>query len=329
MNYIVNLLDKSSHNLTIYGKAGSAVILAQYGKQGHAKELIESIRQYSVYTDEMGRYFDTPRAHYSWCDYRIPTQTFAIEAIRLVEPTDTTTINQMLQWLLQEKRTTMWSTTINTVNAVYALLLGNDKMTLDSQFAGAQPVVLTIDGSQVALPNATSGIGYIKTTVDNTNANMLKVQKLTDGTSWGAVYAQFTQNSSKVKTTESGLSIKREVIGASNLKLGDKIKVRLTVNALRDFDFIQIQDKRAACLEPVNQISGNHGGYYVAPKDNITNYFFDHLRKGRHVIETEYYVNRKGDYISWHSHYTVRIFARIHWKRTRKRIYYKMIITTI
>ncbi len=298
MNYIVNLLDKSSHNLTIYGKAGSAVILAQYGKQGHAKELIESIRQYSVYTDEMGRYFDTPRAHYSWCDYRIPTQTFAIEAIRLVEPTDTTTINQMLQWLLQEKRTTMWSTTINTVNAVYALLLGNDKMTLDSQFAGEQPVALTIDGSQVALPNATSGIGYMKTTVDNTNANMLKVQKLTDGTSWGAVYAQFTQNSSKVKTTESGLSIKREVIGASNLKLGDIIKVRLTVNALRDFDFIQIQDKRAACLEPVNQISGNHGGYYVAPKDNITNYFFDHLRKGRHVVETEYYVNRKGDYIS-------------------------------
>ncbi len=298
MNYIVDLLDKSSNNLTIYGKAGSAVILAQYGKQDHAKELIESIRQYSVYTDEMGRYFDTPRAQYSWCDYRIPTQTFAIEAIRLVEPADTTTINQMLQWLLQEKRTTMWSTTINTVNAVYALLLGNDNMTLDHNFAEAQPVVITIDGNQVDLPNATSGIGYIKTTIDHANAHKLKVQKLTDGTSWGAVYAQFIQNSSQVKATESGLSIKREVIGASNMKLGDKIKVRLTVNAIRDFDFIQIQDKRAACLEPVNQISGNHGGYYVAPKDNITNYFFDHLRKGRHVIETEYYVNRKGDYIS-------------------------------
>lgn len=298
MNYIVNLLDKSSNDLTIYGKAGSAVILAQYGKQGHTKELIESIRQYSVYTDEMGRYFDTPRAHYSWCDYRIPTQTFAIEALRLVEPADTTTINQMLQWLLQEKRTTMWSTTINTVNAVYALLLGNDTMTLDHNLAEAQPVAFSIDGFQVHLPNATSGIGYIKTTVGHANAHKLKVKKLTDGTSWGAVYAQFTQNSSQVKATESGLSIKREVMGTSNMKLGDKIKVRLTVNAIRDFDFIQIQDKRAACLEPVNQISGNHGGYYVAPKDNITNYFFDHLRKGRHVIETEYYVNRKGDYIS-------------------------------
>jgi len=82
------------------------------------------------------------------------------------------------------------------------------------------------------------------------------------------------------------------------MKIGDKIKVRLTVNAVHDFDFIQIQDKRAACLEPVNQLSGYHAGYYVTPKDNVTNYFFDHLHKGRHVIETEYYINRKGNYIS-------------------------------
>ncbi len=298
IDYMVNLLGKSSNSLTIYGKAGSAVILAQYGKQNHAKEIIESIRQYSVYTDEMGRYFDTPRAHYSWCDYRIPTQTFAIEALRLVEPADTTTVNQMLRWLLQEKRTTMWSTTINTVNAVYALLLGNDTMTLDRHIAVAQPVTLTIDSNPVALPNATNGIGYVKTTVDPANAHMLTIKKLTDGTSWGAVYAQFTQKSSQVKADDSGLNIKREVICASNMKLGDKIKIRITIDAIRDFDFIQIQDKRAACLEPVNQISGYHAGHYVSPKDNVTNYFFDHLHKGRHVIETEYYINLKGDYTS-------------------------------
>lgn len=298
MDYMVNLIGKSSNGLTIYGKAGSAVILARYGKNDHAKELIESIRQYSVYTDEMGRYFDTPRALYSWCDYRIPTQTFAIEALRLVEPGDTTTINQMLQWLLQEKRTAMWNTTVNTVNAIYAILMGNSTMTLDNNSPVSQPVVCYIDGKQLLLPNATSGIGYVKTTLDPTNYHTLKIRKLTAGTSWGAVYAQFTQNSSKVKTAGSGLNIKREIVGAKDMKVGDKIKVRLTVIASRDFDFIQIQDKRAACLEPVNQISGYRGGYYVAPKDDVTDYFVDHLRKGRHVIETEYYISRKGDYVS-------------------------------
>lgn len=298
MDYMVELLDKSSKSLTIYGKAGSAVILARYGKMGHAKDLIESIRQYSVYTDEMGRYFDTPRASYSWCDYRIPTQTFAIEALRLVEPADTTTINQMTQWLLQEKRTTMWSTTVNTVNAIYAILMGNSEMALDNNSTVSRPVAFDIDGKQLPLPNATSGTGYVKTTIDPTNAHKLIIRKLTDGTSWGAVYAQFTQNSSKVKTTGAGLNIKREIIGANNMNVGEKIKVRLTVTATRDFDFIQIQDKRAACLEPVSQISGYRGGYYVAPKDEVTDYFFDHLPKGRHVIETEYYISRKGDYTS-------------------------------
>ena len=246
----------------------------------------------------MGRYFDTPRASYSWCDYRIPTQTFAIEALRLVEPADNTTINQMTQWLLQEKRTTMWSTTVNTVNAIYAILMGNSEMALDNNSTVSRPVVFDIDGKQLPLPNATSGTGYVKTTIDPTNAHKLIIRKLTDGTSWGAVYAQFTQNSSKVKTTGAGLNIKREIIGANNMNVGEKIKVRLTVTATRDFDFIQIQDKRAACLEPVSQISGYRGGYYVAPKDEVTDYFFDHLPKGRHVIETEYYISRKGDYTS-------------------------------
>ena len=80
--------------------------------------------------------------------------------------------------------------------------------------------------------------------------------------------------------------------------MGDRIKVRLTITADRDYDFVQLQDKRAACLEPVKQLSGYSRGYYIAPKDNVTNYYFDVLSKGEHVIETEYYVDREGEYTS-------------------------------
>ena len=34
----------------------------------------------------------------------------------------------------------------------------------------------------------------------------------------------------------------------------------------------------------------------LAPKDNVTNYYFDRFSKGTHVIETEYYVDREGTY---------------------------------
>jgi len=49
-------------------------------------------------------------------------------------------------------------------------------------------------------------------------------------------------------------------------------------------------------MEPVGQLSGYHWGYYCAPKDNATCYYFDLLPKGRHVVETEYYIDRPGRY---------------------------------
>ena len=55
-------------------------------------------------------------------------------------------------------------------------------------------------------------------------------------------------------------------------------------------------DKRAACLEPVRQLSGWHDGSYCTPKDYTTNYYFDCLSKGKHVIENEYFIDRAGTY---------------------------------
>mgnify|MGYP000871833951 CR=1 FL=1 len=78
--------------------------------------------------------------------------------------------------------------------------------------------------------------------------------------------------------------------------MGSKVKVRITITADRDYDFVQVVDKRAACLEPVSQLSGYHWGYYIAPKDYTTNYYFDQMAKGKHVVETEYYIDRQGTF---------------------------------
>ena len=78
--------------------------------------------------------------------------------------------------------------------------------------------------------------------------------------------------------------------------MGDRVKVRITITADRDYDFVQVVDKRAACMEPVKQLSGYHRGGYITPRDNTTCYFYDMLSKGTHVIETEYYIDRAGTY---------------------------------
>ena len=82
----------------------------------------------------------------------------------------------------------------------------------------------------------------------------------------------------------------------ATLKVGDRIRIRITITADRDYDFVQVLDKRAACMEPVRQLSGWHDGSYCTPKDYSTNYYFDFLSKGEHVIENEYYIDRSGTY---------------------------------
>jgi molybdopterin converting factor small subunit len=301
--YLLKLLKKEIKNQSMYEKAMTAVILsashqASESDRKKALEYVQSLKEYTVYREEMGRYYDTPRAGYSWYDYKIPTQTMAIEALQRITPNDEQTIQEMQRWLLQSKRTQAWDTPINSVNAVYAFLNGQT-LTLTSQ----EPV-FTVDSQPLETPKATAAIGYVKTTIAPENKSMT-IEKTSEGTSWGAVYAQFYQPARNIKDSGNGLTVKREVLVNNNtqlstlnsqLSVGDRIKVRITIEADRDYDFVQIIDRRAACMEPVKQLSGYHSGSYCTPRDNTTNYYFDRFSKGKHVIETEYYIDRPGTY---------------------------------
>ena len=299
-NYLLKLLKKEIKSQSIYEKALTAVILSKSDPK-RAAEYAQSLKEWTVYREDIGRYYDTPRAGYSWYDYKIPTQTVAIEALQRLAASDQKTLDEMRRWLLQEKRTQAWDTPINSVNAVYAFLQGSS-LTLTSDNA-----VVKVDDNLLDLPKATAAIGYVKAPIPATSQT-LTVDKTSEGTSWGAVYAQFVQATHNITASGSGITVKRELItsGADDKvqslkfkvqsKVGDRVKMRITITADRDYDFVQVVDKRAACLEPVRQLSGWNMGSYCTPKDYTTNYYFDCLSKGTHVIESEYYIDRAGLY---------------------------------
>lgn len=300
-DYLISRLATQNTEFSIYGKAVSAVVLAGNNHRKQAADLLESIRQYTVYKEDMGRYFDTPKALYSWFDYRIPSQVAAIEALKALQPNDANTISEMQRWLLQSKRTQAWDTPLNSVNAVYAFLDGN--ITSLTENAG-QPAVIKVNGQKLAMPKATAALGYVKSAKTGDNMRSLTIEKTSIGTSWGAAYAQFMQPTADVADATMGMKVQRDVLkdgakldnGNVQLNVGDRITVRLTVIADRDYDFVQLSDHRAACLELAQQLSGYGYGYYCQPKDNATNYFFARLAKGKHVVETTYYVDRCGIY---------------------------------
>ena len=298
--YLLEKMSKMTGDFTIYGKARAAVVLAKNCQQNadyrkKAGEYLQSVNEYAVYREEMGRYYDTRKALYSWRNYKIPTQVSVIEAMQMLKPNDKQTIEELQRWLLMSKRTQSWDTPVNTVDAVYAFMKGNES----NWNKRAENAVLKLDGKLLPMPQDSTALGYVKTEKAG-KASTLSINKKNDYTSWGAVYAEFKQPLSEITSLESGIKVSRKVENQKKAKVGDKIKVIITITADRDYDFVKIVDKRAACLEPVNQLSGYQWGMecYVSPKDNTTNFYFDRLSKGKHFVEMEYYVDRKGDYQS-------------------------------
>ena len=299
--YLLAHLEESTRALTIYGKAVVAIIMQQADKVAEADEFLQSLMEYSVMNEEMGRYFDTPKAEYSWFSYKIPTQVMAIEALHRMNK-DINSVEQMKQWLLKQKQAQAWETPISTSDAVYALLTtGKDWL----QHTGVAEIKI---GKEV-IRTPDDALGFVEKEVSGKvmDIRQVSVEKASEGIGWGAVYAEFEEDLDEVAAQGNALKVSRALYKdgqalpeGAELQVGDKLTVRLTVTADRDMDFVQVKDERAACMEPVDALSGYRWnrtvGYYQETKDASTSFYMDMLRKGTHVLEYEVYIASSGRY---------------------------------
>lgn len=323
--YMAGRLAGQLHTLTPYGKAKASIILKHFGMQQEADMFINSLKEYMVYTPQMGRYFDNPVSAFGWRNQRIPTQVAAIEALA---EEDSLYIGQLRQWLLVQKQTQHWGNPLNTVDAIHALLMrGDDWLTTEHS------TTLKLDGKAVpSTANPTAGMDYQKHTYAQHELKRLprkaSIEKGTAGIAWGAVYAQYLEDIDKVTSTYTGHSntaygkaldqplsiertwmVQRTMNGQKTwipltegmaLHVGEKVVSQLTIRTDRAMNFVQIKDCRAACTEPVSTASGyrHEGGigHYRSVKDAATLYFIDYLPKGTYTFEQTFRIDRTGHY---------------------------------
>ncbi|MCD8281809.1 MAG: MG2 domain-containing protein [Prevotella sp.] len=310
--YLLRCLKGHSRDLTIYGKARMAYIFSAHPEltdTGEAALLLESVRQYITTDETSGSYFPTSKARYSWRDYKIPTQVAAIEAFQTLAPDSTELIGGLQQWLLGEKRTQVWDTPVNSAEAVYAFFDGCQGFAFGALEAASNPerlgtpTRLFLDGKEIKNDGQRTGSAKFSRTLTG-RFGEFKATKTTANTSWGAVKINYSQPLEDIRSDGEALSIRREILDAEGGELSDyptagqRVRVRITVVSARDLDFVEITDNRPACLEPANQLSGYSSGGYVRCLDTKTVVSFDKLPKGKHVVETEYYVDREGSYRS-------------------------------
>ncbi len=166
---------------------------------------------------------------------------------------------EMKQWLLKQKQVQAWRTPIATADAVYVFFVTGEKQVVTTGSVTAVIGTARLEASGNRLDAVRQSFTGTETQVPE-----IRFEKTGGGLSWGAVYAQFFEETSKLKEKKgNGVSVVRtyyldgkKVTAGTSLKVGDKLTVRLQVKADRDMDFIQLRDGRAACMQPEEQLSG-------------------------------------------------------------------------
>ena len=320
-------------SFTLYGKAMMAVVAHRNGKTKIVDQIMKSLRENALKTDEFGMYWAKNTAGYFWNERPVAVQAAMIEAF-----TETgapvAEIDEMKIWLLKQKQTQRWDSPVASVNAIHALLLqGTDWL------GNSAEVKITV-GNQLLTPETKeAGTGYFKQSIPlhsirpemgnvtvSTIARATQSQPLINteivsatesrapnsGIGWGAMYWQYYQDINKVQGQSNALKVTKKLFvkqGASmipveqvQLKKGDKVITRLVVTTDRNLEFVALKDLRASCFEPVNQLSGCQWKeslcYYQTTKDASTQFFFSFLPKGTYVFEYEMWANNAGTFTS-------------------------------
>ena len=304
---IVDDIAKHWGDGTTYSKAYYAIILNREGRKSVARSITESIRQFGITTPARGMYWDTPDRTSRFGNDQVSYTSNVLLALNEVDRR-TDEIDQIRKWILLNKQTNDWGNSSRASQAVYAILsTGSEWLT-----EGNAPTI-TVGGKPVELTDVDRYLGYSRKEIALTDASNAKVEiSRADGTSpaWGAIFSQYAAPITQIGEQKvDDLSITKQILvydaegkltTARNLKVGDKVRIELTVKCGKNMEYITLNDQRGACFEPVDKVSTydyQHGCcMYREIKDFATNIFIPYLSKGTYVLNYDCYVTNSGSF---------------------------------
>lgn len=311
--FYANAREHCQQYTSLYTLAQLALIFHRSGDDKLAHQMLTLIRERALYSDEMGMYWRDNTSGHFWYQRPIEVQSLLIEAFAEVAPADRESVARMQQWLLKQKQTTCWNSDMATVDAVSALIQA------DQAPVAARPsdmvMLLGSDTLAVTRPNP-AGYASRQFAADAVGRDKahITLRKSTKGTAWGAVYWQYFEDMDKVPASAMGVKMKRHLYkvepngdltplsdGQAQVKLGDRIRIRILVDCDRALEYLELKDGRASGFEPVSTRSGwcwswTGGGYYLSVKNASTTCFVDHMEKGQYLFEYDVYANNSGNF---------------------------------
>ncbi|GAB4295692.1 MAG: hypothetical protein Kow0068_20240 [Marinilabiliales bacterium] len=317
-DYYITQAKKYWINKNRYMQGMIALALYRNNDKTTSTDIIKSIAENAIISEEMGMYWKDNTGGYYWYQAPIETQALMIEMYDEVAK-DTKKVDDLKVWLLKQKQTQDWKTTKATVEAIYALLLKGTDLLASDQLVEIKIGDMKIDPKQMEDVKVEAGTGYFKTSWSGREIKPemgnITVTKKDDGVAWGAVYWQYFEQLDKITPHETPLKMTKKLFIETNtesgkvikpisdkntLKVGDKVIVRIEIKVDRAMEYVHMKDMRASGFEPINVISRYKYqgglGYYESTKDAATNFFISYLPKGTYVFEYPLRVQHKGDF---------------------------------
>ena len=298
-----------------------ALALHRAGDRETARAILESLKQRAVgaHDGQHGRpegnpppdngqgmwWRDGHPTWWSWVSAPIETQSIMIEAFDEVAG-DADAVEALKVWLLSQKRTSRWPGTVATADAVGALF-GRGRDLLASQ----ELVTVTVGGQQVEPSRVEAGTGFfeerfVRREITPAMGEVV-MTKPGKGLAWGGVHWQYLDAIDNVPAAgRAELAIDKQLFvkrftkagpvlepaledGTTQVEVGDELVVRLVVTSDRDYEFLELFDHRPSLTEPMDVLSGwrwaDGAGWYLAIRDASTQFFFERLPRGTHVLE--------------------------------------------
>jgi hypothetical protein len=305
---VLKYMDKKwGRGISLKEKAFYAMTLNRNGYQKTARNIIESIRQFAIVKPELGMYWDNLQTGYGWWEFdKVAYTSIILQAMNEVDPRQQE-IDLVRKWMLLMKQSNDWGTRSLAADAVFSIL------STGSQWLerAANPTI-TVAGQPIALDKMAQYVGYFRTTLPATTTGNVVIDRTGSGPAWGAVYSQFKAPMTQINEVAiQEMSISKEYYVYAQdgslhktdaFKVGDKVKVRVIIKTNKDMDYVTLTDERAACFEPVDQLSGyrneDNTWFYQETKDSQTNVFINSLNKGTHIIGYDVWVTNPGEFTS-------------------------------
>ncbi len=278
-----------------------------------AKDLMQSIKEHIVRRADGACFFPSADSYY-WRNPQYALQTEMLLYLVHFEPQEKALIRGLKQWLLREKRTTQWESSVATLDAIYGLWISG-KGRMESKRLKSSEVKLFHNGKQLATLSG-QHISFSQTIQKDKqqapNEALIKVKG--EGDVWGMAKLTYNQKMQKVQAGGKELRLERayylkkqkgDKLVFSELKEGDKlskgdiIEVRLYLKLDRAMDFVQISDPRLLFAEHLDKHSryiwGNSlTSYFYKVGEKATKLYFDKLARGEYHFSYQQAVVRSG-----------------------------------